>query len=158
MPDNFTKAIQPAPAFLGQLDRAAFPALESPNKVASRLFRHAGIYPLPNLVVDQCDRIFTEAAEQTLRDGKSDKIARNVGKIAYCSALPKLSGASHIRDFIACATHAMALEILPGNEGTRLLYAAQVAHQALKKRSLKHGKASDKATPDAETTKVESTG
>jgi hypothetical protein len=142
MPNDLTKAIQPARTILRQLDKAAFPPLESPNKVASRLFRYAGIYPLPNLVVDQCDRKFTEAAEQALREGKSDKVAKQIGRLAYCAALPKLSGASNIRDFIACITHAMALEIVPGNEGTRLLYAAQVAHMALTKRSHKRGKSS----------------
>ena len=140
MPDDLTKAIQPARTILRQLGKAAFPPFESPNKVASRLFRHAGIYPVPNLVVDQCDQKFSEATEQALKEGKSEKLARYSGRLAYCAAMPKLSGAGNIRDFIACVTHAMALEILPGNEGTRLLYAAQVAHTARTKKPHKRGK------------------
>ena len=69
-----------------------------------------------------------------------------MGRIAYCAAMPKLSGATNIRDFIACVTYAMALDILPGNEGTRLLYAAQVAHMALTKRPKKRNKSSHTST------------
>jgi len=157
MSDDLNKAIQPGRTILHQLDELGIPTPESPNKVALRLFRHAGIYPLPNLVVDQCDRRFAEAVEKALKDGKSDKIARHIGRIAYCAALPKLSGAGNIRDFIACVTYAMALEIVPSNEGTRLLYAAQVAHTALTKRPKKHNKSPLKSTAATTTNPEKST-
>ena len=92
------------------------------------------------------------ATEQTLRKGKSAQLARHMGRIAYCAAMPKLYGATNIRDFIACVTYAMALDIVPGNEGTRLLYAAQVAHMAITKRPHKRGNSSHASTADSTVT------
>jgi hypothetical protein len=152
MPDDLDQAIQSGVTILRELLEAGIPTPESPTKVASRLFRHAGVYPLPNFVVDQCDQKFAEAVEQALKEGKSDKVAKHLGRIAYCAALPRLSGATNIRDFIACVTYAMAVDILPGNEGTRLLYAAQVAHVALTKRPKKRNKSSHTSTAAAAST------
>jgi hypothetical protein len=52
---------------------------------------------------------------------------------------------------------AMALEIIPSAEGTRLLYAAQVAHMALTKRPKKRGQSSHTNTIETDTTIKEST-
>jgi hypothetical protein len=52
---------------------------------------------------------------------------------AYSAALPPLTGASNIRDFIACVAHGMLLEILDDRAGTKLLYAAQVAGSFMEK-------------------------
>jgi len=141
---------------LKQFEKAGIPKAEPPDRVHKRLARHAGIYPVPNLAVDVCDRMFARATEQAIEEGKSDKLAKHMGKIAYCAAMPKLSGATNIRDFIACVTYAMALDILPGNEGTRLLYAAQVAHMALTKRPKKRNKSSHTSTAATTPTPKES--
>ena len=142
---------------LKQFEEARIPIPESPARAHKRLSRHAGIYPVPNLAVDVCDRMFAHATEQALKEGKSDQLAKHMGRIAYCGAMPKLSGATNIRDFIACVTYAMALDILPGNEGTRLLYAAQVAHTALTKRPKKRNQSSHTSTATATQTSKEST-
>ena len=131
---------------LKQFEEAGIPKAESPARAHKRLSRYAGIYPVPNLAVDVCDRMFANATEKALKEGKSEKLARQMGRIAYCGAMPKLSGATNIRDFIACVTYAMALDILPGKEGTQLLYAAQVAHTALTKRPKKRNKSSHTST------------
>jgi hypothetical protein len=146
MPEDLNKAMEPLEEILRELDEARVPKRESTAKVISRLSRQNGIYPAPNLAVEVCDRRFAEAMKEALSEGKSDKIAKLSGKIAFCTAMPKLSGASNIRDFIACVTYAMSLDIIPGNEGTRLLYAAQVAHMALTKRPKKRGKSSHTST------------
>jgi hypothetical protein len=142
---------------LKQFEEAGIPKVESPARVHKRLSRYAGIYPAPNFAVDVCDGMFARVTEQALKEGKSDQLARHMGRIAYCGAMPKLSGATNIRDFIACVTYAMALDILPGNEGTRLLYAAQVAHMALTKRPKKRNKSSHTSTAATTTTSKEST-
>jgi hypothetical protein len=157
MPDNLSEEIETGRVLLQQLDEVGIPHPQSPTKVVSRLFRQAGVYPLPNLVVDQCDHKFAEATEQAIKEGKSVKLAKYIGRIAYCAAMPKLSGATNIRDFIACVTYAMALDIVPGNEGTRLLYAAQVAHMALTKRPKKRNKSSHTSTAASVPTSKEST-
>ncbi len=142
---------------LKQCEEAGIPKAESPARAHKRLSRYAGIYPVPNLAVDVCDRMFANATEKALKEGKSEKLARQLGRIAYCGAMPKLSGATNIRDFIACVTYAMAIGIIPGNEGTRLLYAAQVAHMALTKRPKKRNKSSHTGTTTGNTTPKEST-
>jgi hypothetical protein len=145
MTDDINKAVQPGRALLRQIDELEIPMPESPTKAALRLFRHAGVYPLPNLVVEICDRKFAEAVDKALKEGQSAKLAKLTGQLAYSAAMPKLSGAGNIRDFIACVTYAMTLDIIPGKEGTRLLYAAQVAHAALTKRPKKPNKSSQKS-------------
>jgi hypothetical protein len=155
MSQDLKQAIQSASALLRELDEAGTPPL--PTKIAARLSRHAGVYPIPNIVVDACDQRFAEATEQALKDGQPQEVAKYIGRIAYCATMPKLSGASNIRDFIACVSHAMALGILPGNEGTRLLYAAQVAHMALTKRPKKRNKSSHAGTAVVDKSHQEST-
>jgi hypothetical protein len=142
---------------LRQFEEAGIPVPESPSRAHRRLSRYTSIYPAPNLAVDVCDRMFADTTEQALREGKSAQLAKHMGRIAYCGVMPKLSGATNIRDFIACVTYAMALDIIPGKEGTRLLYAAQVAHMALTKRPKKRNKSSHTSTAAATPTTKEST-
>jgi hypothetical protein len=53
--------------------------------------------------------------------------AKTAAIAAYNAALPPLNSPENIRSFVACVTHGMALEIINGRDGARLLYAAQVA-------------------------------
>ncbi|HVZ84231.1 MAG TPA: hypothetical protein VG893_11200 [Terracidiphilus sp.] len=59
--------------------------------------------------------------------------AKTAAVAAYLAALPPLNGAENIREFIACVSHGMALEIINGRDGTRLLYAAQIAGAFMEK-------------------------
>lgn len=47
--------------------------------------------------------------------------------------MPPLSGRQSIRDFTACVGYGMVNEIIRGDEGTKLLYAAQVAYKSYRK-------------------------
>jgi hypothetical protein len=143
---------------LRQFEEAGIPVPESPSRAHHRLSRYAGIYPLPNLAVEVCDRMFADAAKQAVEEGKSTELTMYAGKLAYCSVMPKLSGSSNIRDFIACVAYAMMLGIIPGAEGTRLLYAAQVAHAAHTNRRKKSSKTPLKSTPLPAVTREESEG
>jgi hypothetical protein len=124
-------------AILEKLDQAGTPYPASPAKIVKRLSRYAGDYPVRNLAVDLCEQAFAESTKQALKEGKSTQTAKEQGSVAFCGSLPKLEGASNIRDFIACVTHGMALGIIPSTEGTRLLYAAQVAHIVRTKKAQK---------------------
>jgi hypothetical protein len=142
---------------LRQLEEAGTPYPESPAKIVARLSRYANIYPMRNLAVEVCDQSFESTAQQAVKEGNSYETAKELGRVAYCASLPKLAGASNIRDFIACITHAMAMGYMPSIEGTRLLYAAQVAQTARTKRPKKRNKSSLTNTPVTPATTKEST-
>ncbi len=68
------------------------------------------------------------------RVGVHLKYAERISTQAYREAMPPLIDEEHIRDFIACVAHGMVLRVFEANEGSKLLYAAQVASQAQAKR------------------------
>ena len=47
---------------------------------------------------------------------------------AYRLVMPALSGRQNISDFVACVAQGMLLDVFEDGDGTRLLYAAQVAY------------------------------
>jgi hypothetical protein len=47
---------------------------------------------------------------------------------AFREAMPPLTGRRNIRDFVACVGYGMLIGAIHLNEGTKLLYAAQVAY------------------------------
>ena len=53
---------------------------------------------------------------------------------AYREAMPPLTGAENIRNFIACVGHGLLLHVITEKESTKLLYAAQTASIAEAKR------------------------
>ena len=63
--------------------------------------RIVGTYPTPNLAIEICDNMFAEAVQKALDDGNDEVKARVKGRLAYCAVMPKLTGATNIRDFIA---------------------------------------------------------
>ena len=151
------QAIKESREILRKLQEAGAPYRMTPAKVVSRLSRYVGDYPVRNLAVEVCDQIFAQTIDKALKRGDSPEQAMEAGKIAFCASLPKLAGADNIRDFIACIIHGMALGIIPGNEGTRLLYGAQVAHMARTKRPKKRNKSSHTGTGKTDATHKEST-
>jgi hypothetical protein len=77
-----------------------------------------------------------EARDQSLIESK----AQNTGSYntnqfaaeAYCAAMPDLSGYENIRDFIACTSYGMVNGLIDAVEGSKFLYAAQVASSVLR--------------------------
>jgi hypothetical protein len=106
----------------------------SPNRLAEAVAEGMGIYPVPNMAVEHCAKAYLQAAANATAEGKSDDYARKAAQLAYGLAIPPLTGAESIGDFIACVTQGMLLGAIPGSDATRLLYAAQVAHSAFPKR------------------------
>jgi hypothetical protein len=156
MSREFQAALQPILDVLQQIDDSGLPAPQSPGRALERVARFGGVYPVPNLAVSICEKCFVDATARAMQEGKPEHIVRLAGKLAYCTAMPKLSGAGNIRDFIACVSYAMLLGIIPGSEGTRHLYGAQVAHSALTKRPKKRGKSSHTNTTAADPTNEKS--
>jgi hypothetical protein len=157
MPNDTQSALKPLLDILNQIDEAGLPKPESPRRVYARVAGYSGIYPVPNLAVSICEKNYVDATNQAMQEEKPEPLIRLAGKLAYCTAMPKLSGAANIRDFIACVTYAMLLDVISGSDGTRLLYAAQVAHTTLTKRPNKRRKSSHTSTSTIDTTKLKST-
>jgi hypothetical protein len=139
-------------ATLAQLRKTGYKKPESPTVLVRKLAQFAGMYPLPDLAVDLCIAKWEETLQQQRDAGVSLDQAARLAKVAYCAYLPKLSGRDEVSEFISCVAYAMANGIIPGPEGTRLLYPAQVAHSSLPspKRRKKRSKTSQKQplTPD----------
>lgn len=72
----------------------------------------------------------TAESENACRTRAIDAAAR-----AYRQAMPPLSGAENIRNFIACVAQGILLDVFTGSEPNQLLYAAQVANTATQGRA-----------------------
>jgi len=81
-----------------------------------------------NPAVARCVQAYNDAYEAVIqKPGKQVRDAKFEGKFAYRQSLPPLIGRRNIRDFTACVAHGMLLDIIETADGTRILYAAQVA-------------------------------
>jgi hypothetical protein len=77
-----------------------------------------------------------EARDQSLVESKAKKTdsygTKQSSAEAYCAAMPDLSGYENIRDFIACTSYGMVNGLIDIIEGSKFLYAAQVASGVLR--------------------------
>lgn len=80
-----------------------------------------------NPAIARCLQVRERVYREELASGKNKTIASIDADEAYRNAMPPLSGYENIRDFIACTAHAMLINIIMGEQGAKLLYAAQVA-------------------------------
>jgi hypothetical protein len=95
--------------------------------------RPSSTNPAVALCCEAWDRIYRE----TLAGGRSRGVAKFNAREAYSNALPPLAGPDNIRAFIACVAHGMLIGAIEEKRGARLLYAAQVAHTALRSQSVR---------------------
>ena len=75
----------------------------------------------------RCSEAWTRVYAAKLANKIKKYEAAQAAAGAYRQAMPPLVGYDNIRDFIACVGNAMLLHIIIEPEGTRLLYAAQIA-------------------------------
>ena len=72
-----------------------------------------------------------EARDQSLLESKAKKTdsygTKEYAAEAYCAAMPDLSGYENIRDFIARTSYGMVNGLIDAIEGSKFLYAAQIA-------------------------------
>jgi hypothetical protein len=85
-----------------------------------------------SVAVERCIAAWINAYRTEAAKGTSSSISHKVANRNYCMAMPPLVGFENIRDFIACTTHGMLYGAVDPKEGTRLLYAAQVAAGTLR--------------------------
>jgi hypothetical protein len=82
---------------------------------------------LANPAVAHCMSVWERTYKALIAQGNSRAVSDYDASKAYREAMPPLSGYENIRDFIACTAHAMLIGAIEGDQGTKLLYAAQVA-------------------------------
>ena len=80
-----------------------------------------------NPAVARCMRAWKRAYKAEFAKCEDEGDAYEAAEKAYRDAMPSLSGYENIRDFIACVVNAMLIGAIEDNQGTKLLYGAQVA-------------------------------
>jgi hypothetical protein len=84
--------------------------------------------PIPeNLAIARCYSEWQRVYKAEKAKGQHRVLAANSAGEAYRKVMPPLSGQENIRDFVACVAHGMLIGAVEGKDGTKLLYAAQVA-------------------------------
>jgi hypothetical protein len=81
-----------------------------------------------NPAVARCVQAYNDAYEAVIQNpGQQNREAQRAGEFAYCQNFPLLVGRRNITDFIACVGHGMLCKVINYQDGTRILYAAQIA-------------------------------
>jgi hypothetical protein len=91
--------------------------------------------PIPdtsNPAVKICSEAYERAHKAARRKNESRFYAADQAEMAFRKAMPQLIGQQNINDFIACVAYGMLIKAIPGPEGARLLYAAQVANSTVR--------------------------
>ena len=91
-------------------------------------FKQTKVPAQENQAVALCCRAALLGEADARNDGSSAAQRKTNAANGFRLALPALRGRRNVRDFIACVTHGMLLGYIKPREGTRLLYAAQVAY------------------------------
>jgi len=90
---------------------------------------------LQNPAVALCAGGWEKTYRATLQKTGSLYSAKRIAAVVYRMAMPPLTGHQNICDFIACTGYGMLAGAIKPEYGTKLLYAAQVALQAVPKKA-----------------------
>jgi hypothetical protein len=90
---------------------------------------------LENRAVALCNEAWLKIHTATLKQTGNVYTAKNCASKVFRLAMPPLSGYQNICDFIACVAYGMLLGAIKDENGTKLLYAAQVALATVPKES-----------------------
>jgi len=88
---------------------------------------------LENPAIAHCFEIYVAVHKKALAAGKTEFKAGVDAIMAYRTAMPQLSGASNIADYIACLGYAVTLDLIEPHEVAKLLGMAKMALAALPK-------------------------
>jgi hypothetical protein len=92
--------------------------------------------PVPeNPAIARCYTAWQRVYQAEKAKGEHWIEASRKAGLAYRKAMPSLSGQENIPDFVACVAHGMLIGAIEGKNGTKLLYAAQVALSTLRRPS-----------------------
>jgi hypothetical protein len=87
---------------------------------------------------------------QEINDDSSSSETAKTAALAYRTAMPEPTNRATVKSFIACVLHAMSIDILDPDEGTKLLNGARIATLALVKRPKKKDKNQTSEAPAKE--------
>jgi len=103
-----------------------------PSNSSSRTVESEPGQPARTPAVQRC----VDARDRSLQASNANKVERyDIQKFAaeaYCAAMPDLAGYENIRDFIACTSYGMVNGLIDAIEGSKFLYAAQIASGVLR--------------------------
>ena len=85
-----------------------------------------------NAAIARCCQAWQLRYNSEKSKGEDDVFAAHYADDSYRDAMPPLTGYEGICDFIACAAHGMLIGAILSQNGTQLLYAAQVALSTLR--------------------------
>ena len=94
-----------------------------------------------NPAVARCCAAWDQVYKQARAQGKGDLFSGMDAAKAFRLNLPALDSVEAVRDFIACVAQGMLLGAIAGADGTRLVYAAQVANTSLRRQNRKQSAA-----------------
>ena len=84
----------------------------------------------PRTALEKCLEAHAMAKSAAEASQKPSQAVDEIAGAAFCKAIPPLRGRANIREFIDCVAHGMLINIIQPNQGSKLLYAAQVAYTA----------------------------
>jgi hypothetical protein len=117
----------------------------------------ASFYPsLKNPAVALCTEIWQKIHAATLNQTKNVYTAERCAGKAVRLAMPPLSGYQNICDFIACAGYVMLIGAIKEKNGSKLLYAAQVALATVPREFKTQTRTEPRPSPDPISAKIRS--
>jgi hypothetical protein len=87
-----------------------------------------------NPAIAKCREAWLHRFEAGISRKEGNVLAAYYADAAYREAMPPLIDHDSIRDFIACAADGMLVDTIDFQNGTQLLYAAQVAMSTLNRK------------------------
>jgi len=90
---------------------------------------------LANPAVARCCEAWKRVCDAELQSGTHHVVAEYEANKIFRYTMPPLTSQQNIADYIACVAYGIAIGAINQQDGTRLLYAAQVAISALRRQT-----------------------
>lgn len=111
-------------------------ALNTPSPVTKVSPPPGSSHPGTRAALKRCCTAWQRAYNAHMRAHNYDRFekldATHEASVAYCNAMPLLTGQDGVRNFIACVAHGILIDAIPREKSGSLLYAAQVAISTLR--------------------------
>ena len=131
MDESIRKMVEEAKESLAAAEKLGITEPEPLNELIQKMGRLSGMYPIPHLAVEVCCSSYLSTTQPLRGKNISDENIAVAGKMAYCTAMPRLADPESIREYIACVVHGMGIGAIPTAEGT----PCSTARRSLTRRS-----------------------